>query len=216
MKRIDALLVPIYRKTKAHAGKKPSGIAATKKGKKSKPTERVDVDKVLSLFREKITNAKFLPSRNDGQTTYEKRRAVVGGYRTLLDSMNATHFFTFMPGYFVKPETIAANIIKFCCRLERKALGRKWFKLKKNRIRLIGFLEHPDSTPHYHAIVHVPQYTESALDEFGAEIWKTLMPSGKFEGEPILDNARRYSSKDLHHGWSPENVVIYKPIPRKA
>jgi hypothetical protein len=40
------------------------------------------------------------------------------------------------------------------------------------------------------------------------------MPAGKFDARLIysLNGILRYTTKDLHHYWSPENVVIYKPI----
>ncbi len=216
MRRKDAPRKQKRDKANGHGGKKNSGMTTKKKRKKAKQSEQIATDEVLLKMRTRRREGLFLHLRTNGSPTYATQRAIVEGYRTLSKEMNATHFMTFMPGYFVKPEAIAANIVKFCCRLDRKALGKKWTKCKKNRIRLIGFLEKPDITPHYHAIVHVPQYTEPVLDEYGAEIWKTLMPRGKFEGESIQGNARRYSSKDLHHAWSPENVVIYVPISGKA
>jgi hypothetical protein len=183
------------------------------KSEKNKSSQLQDTDKVLALMQNRITNAEFSLVTDDGQITLKRRRDIVDGYKELLGGLNATHFVTFMPGRFVKPETLAANIIKFCCRLERKALGKKWFKCTRDRIRLVGFLEKPDITPHYHAFMRVPSTTMLHLDEFGEEIWNTLMPAGKFDVR-LIDSVQRvlsYTVKDLHHYWSPENVVIYKP-----
>lgn len=177
------------------------------------PSSVLNSDEVLSRFREKITNAEFSQTRRDGQLTFKNRRDVVDGYGKLLHGMNPTHFLTFMPGRFVKPETIVANITKFCCRLERKALGRNWSKYTRDRIRLVGFLEHPDITPHYHAVVSIPPITEAALVKYGDQIWTTLMPAGKLDAQLIISRKKvvGYVKKDLHHYWSPENVAIYAP-----
>ena len=122
-----------------------------------------------------------------------------------------------MQAALLSPETIVTNIKKFCCRIERKALGKKWTKCTKDRIRLIGFLEKPDITPHYHAFVYVPTLTQPFLEEYGDEIWAKLMPAGKLDARLIYNTKGilSYILKDLHHFWSPENVVIYSPIIKK-
>jgi hypothetical protein len=206
------------------------------KSKKAKTSQPLDTDKVLTRFRNKITNADFTPTSEAGTITFKKRRDIVDGYRKLLRGMKATHFLTFMPGRFVEPETLAANIRKFYCRLERKALGKKWPKCIKDRTCLIGFLEktdiapryrafasvtaithrsleRPDIKPHYHAFARVPEITQTVLEKYGSEIWEKLMPAGKFHAVLIYSEKRvlNYTTKDLYHYWAPEHVVICKP-----
>ncbi len=175
----------------------------------------VDYGKALSLLGMTAKNSRQT-SRHDRQTSFEERRAVVRGYRELLHGLNGSHFLTFMPSRFVRPETLAENIKKFCCRLERKALGRNWHKTANDRLRLIGFLESPDITPHYHALADMPAITAAAMREGADEIWRSLMPLGKLDTPGIKDKAKviSYITKDLHHISSAEHVVIYAPIPK--
>jgi hypothetical protein len=175
---------------------------------------KLDPNKVLDLIQQGITNAKQMQVRSDGAMTFKRHRDIVGGYRQLLDTIGATHFLTFMPTRRVKPETLAKNVTRFFQRLERKSLRRYWYKFTENRVVAVGFLEKPDTNPHYHVIASIPLVSQAALDEYSEEIWHKLMPAGTLDVQRIRGNARRYVSKDLHHYWAAENVLIYQAIPK--
>lgn len=173
--------------------------------------ERRETDALLNRVRER----KNVILLQNGDLTLQTKRDVVEGYRKLAGRLNVTHFLTFMPGRStIRPERIAANVIKFCCRAERIALGRNWFKFEDGRIRMVAFLEKPDLTPHYHGLARIPKSTAEFLESSGGEIWTKLMPKGKFEITEVRSERRAisYMSKDLHHHWSAENTVIYAPI----
>lgn len=173
--------------------------------------ERREIDTLLNRVNER----KNVTLLQNGDLTLQTKRDVVDGYRKLVGKLNVTHFLTFMPGRStIHPERIAANVIKFCCRAERRALGRNWSKYEDDRIRMVAFLEKPDLTPHYHGLAWIPKSTAQILEASGGEIWAKLMPIGKFEITEIRSERQvtSYLTKDLHHHWSPENTVIYAPI----
>lgn len=124
MRWIDA---PVEDVENSHP-KKVSNNQGIKKRKHSGGQKAIDSDAVLLKMLIRLRNGPLLKLRPDGNPTYAMRRNIVEAYRTVLEEMDATHFLTFMPGYFVSPETIAANIIKFSCRLDRKALGKNGSK----------------------------------------------------------------------------------------
>lgn len=152
----------------------------------------------------------------NGVIAYADRRAVVEGYRKFARLIEPTHILTFMAGRVVDPHTLAANVEKWCRQIERRALGRYWQKFEEHRLLVIGFLEKPDITPHYHAVAHIPKRLEKVATEEGAVFWEKLVPAGKIEVDPIkdLDKVISYVTKDLHLYFAPENVLLYGPSPK--
>jgi len=179
--------------------------------------QRLARDEILLLLTNRTSNVDAHASAKTGQISFAEKRELVAGFRELLNTLQPTHFLTFTSAMAIKPETFAKRIVKFCCRLDRKALGKKWTKCDHDRLRLLAFLEHPNSNAHYHALAVVPECAKEILESQGTAIWNRLGRGVQLDVKLIygLEGVISYVTKDLHHFWAPENVLIYKPIPPK-
>lgn len=67
---------------------------------------------------------------------------------------------------------------KWAQNIDRKVLGRKWRNAKaEERVKIIGFPEHPDSNLHYHLVVNAP-VNPLKVQKIAVAEWQRLVKSG--------------------------------------
>jgi hypothetical protein len=138
-------------------------------------------------------------------------------YIDWLLSLEPTYFVTFNFGYKVSAATANYAIKGLCGQIERLALGRNYTKHRgSHRLVAVGFPEHPDSNPHWHAVVRASEDMALPLDWCGPVIWAELQPRGQLCAEPIEDRQKviSYSTKRLSEA-AIENVIFYGQDPPK-
>jgi hypothetical protein len=154
-----------------------------------------------------------------GELSFAQRIRLRDAYRDLIDERMVGHFITFNFGYLIKPLNALDRMKGLCAAVERKTLGRAYYKHPGGeRLFVLGFVERDDLNPHWHCVARVPQSMNLSLFGDGPEIWKKLAPRGQIEIERIENqrSVRNYCSKRLHNIGAPEDVFIYGATKPKA
>jgi len=149
---------------------------------------------------------------------YTKRKALRDAYRDLIDSMRPAYFVTFNFGAKIGPTAAFGVMDGFCCRLERRALGRNWNKYPRtSRMKLIAFPEHLSSNPHWHSVVRLPKKEARILIRSGGEMWMNLAERGQLDRQLVKSRTkvRNYITKRLAECDALDHVYIYVPRARK-
>jgi hypothetical protein len=146
-------------------------------------------------------------------TRHELRR-LRAEYLAFIMALEPSHFVTFNFGYTVKPLDAFPRMKGACCAVERRALGRLFYKhRRKKRLIVLGFPEHFDTNMHWHCVARVPAEMEDVFTEAIAKSWLKLVPRGQIDESPIenLESVSSYCTKRLHLDGSLENAFLYSP-----
>lgn len=140
-----------------------------------------------------------------------ERELYRGNWARLTDEIDPTHMITFNAGCAMRPHILASKVEKFCKMLEREAFGRNWYKRTEDRLLLIGFVEHPKSNIHCHAVARLRKSLRNALLAKGEDLWKEIAPRGQLHFSRIKDLARvqSYVTKELYLPDRNENIIVY-------
>jgi len=106
---------------------------------------------------------------------------------------------------------------KFIDAVLQHAHGQDWTSLPlANRPRGIGFLEHPNSNPHFHILISCDRKFFESLEVQGAKIWRRLMTHGAFDAQVIdsEDAVVNYCLKAQFRAADFDNVYVCAPSSR--
>jgi hypothetical protein len=146
-----------------------------------------------------------------------ERHMLRGAYVEFVRSLEPNLMLTFNFGYTVGSITAQSSITEFFQRIQKKGLGRNWYRLSADlRPRAVGFREHDRSNAHYHVLVNVDGPVALAILNDGKRVWATLQPWGQFHLEVIrrLGDAISYCTKELALPNRLADVFVYAPKPR--
>lgn len=122
------------------------------------------------------------------------------------------YFLTFNFGYTASDLSAEKAIKNFFNRIQRKGLGRSWYKLPATlRPVAFGFLEHESTNAHYHVLARVCPKIETVIKAEGEAIWKGLVTRGQFHWERVheLHGALSYATKRLTKESAFGSIFIY-------
>lgn len=121
----------------------------------------------------------------------------------------------------LEPNWCYQRLNLFDMKIARSLLGRKWCdKPDEDRPRWIAVPERATFL-HYNMLWEVPVYHQEAFFLEAPGIWRTVVPSGKFDlqviGEETGEGAavRTYSGKTFHPRWTIDNTITSAGLRRK-
>ncbi len=144
--------------------------------------------------------------------TRAELRRLRDAFEEMLTRQRINFFITFNFGYRIKPEIALDRMKGFCASLERKALGRNWHKHpEKDRLFVMGFPEHLDVNPHWHALARVPKPTRILLYAEGPAMWEEKLPRGQLDIKKIEGRKRpiSYAMKHYYRADSRAHIFVY-------
>lgn len=116
----------------------------------------------------------------------------------------------------ILPEMARGRLTEFHARIDKKLLGRKFYKKPtRDRTLLLAVPERLSGNYHYHVFVRPPPGLQNMIDfiNLAPKIWKNLCKNGDVEFEYLREDVNliktsRYSSKELWRLDNQDNVVI--------
>lgn len=100
-------------------------------------------------------------------------------------ALDLDHFVTFNPNRVTTPARLKKDVARWFAMLDRAALGRNWSKKADDRAEGMGFLEHPHSNLHCHAMVRMPMGGKAVPLEMLEANWKSICPPGQLHIEVV-------------------------------
>ncbi len=140
---------------------------------------------------------------------YELQR----NYRRQLFDLNPNVALTFNYGYRIDSIKAQGMQSQFFQMAQRKYYGRNWASQQSRGWPIAyGFLEHPKTNPHYHALVEVEAEFANWLLDCGDQMWRRIARRGHLDAKEVYDTAGAigYWLKRLAREQTFEDVWVYK------
>lgn len=119
-------------------------------------------------------------------TPQERRQAI---HSWLTDTFNFTHFLTLATNsseYSLR--TMRDRLRAWDGRVNRRLYGPKWHAHFDECVWYFGFLEKPDTNPHWHLLMRFDDHAKiGSLTEAAHRSWLQLVPSGTTDVVPITE-----------------------------
>ena len=152
----------------------------------------------------------------DQQLNFSARTRVRAAFRQLAADINPNFFLTFDFGYLIKPQAAFPRLKGFCAAIERRSLGRSWYKYQPpDRLVLLAFPERLDLNPHWHAVAHIPEPMVRSLWGYASEIWLKYSPRAQrqldFSRIDDVEKVISYVTKRTQVTNNLENIFVYGP-----
>lgn len=130
----------------------------------------------------------------------------------MLKELTPNYFLTFNFGYAVRSIDADKPMRAFFCALQREAFGRDWAsQFSRDWPVAVGFLEHPDTNPHYHVLARISAELASVLESDGQRLWKRIRRRGQLHIEEIRnpDRVHSYCTKRLATRQRFDDVFVF-------
>lgn len=147
-------------------------------------------------------------SMNEGNYASAPKRA---HFQTWIQDRRPPLSITLGANRIVQVARLRMNATHFFNRVHRDCYGTRWYKKDPDLLaEAIGFLEHPNSNPHFHIAVNAPDRVLDRLVNSEA-IWKGVQPGGHFHySVPKSQEAfSRYVTKDAWSSQSQAEIFLY-------
>lgn len=150
---------------------------------------------------------------------YNKRKELQRAFRNFLTDLNLPFFMTINFNVNNRPKPLSPEeakkiLNKFHRNLDRRLLGRKFYRVARNRRTFfVAMPEHLNSNLHYHLLVRIPPIPEYIFLSAAAYELYQLVPSAtlqltKLASKTDVRMTSFYSCKDLIQEATFENFVI--------
>ena len=141
-------------------------------------------------------------------------------WREKLRTYHFSHFITLASNHQPLGYPRMRSLLKeWDARVNREINGRKWAARPDERLVWFAFPEKPDVNPHWHLVVAVDPFIETAsraerterLDEIGEQYWLKLVPQGSFDCKAVdSSGVINYATKVCNHEELFEKFIIHR------
>jgi hypothetical protein len=111
-----------------------------------------------------------------------------------LKKLAPNYFLTFNFGYEVRAINMDRPIRTFFNAAQRECYGRDWVsQFDRDWPVAIGFLENPNTNPHYHVLTRISSELGNVIQLRGDKIWKSICGRGQLDVQEILSPEKVWS-----------------------
>jgi hypothetical protein len=133
--------------------------------------------------------------------------------RDSLEALGPNLMITHNFGGIFKPQTAISRMGWFYSAVQAQLFGRDWAaQFDRPWPIAYGFLEHPNSNPHYHVLARVCPPLRTAIWNAGEELWRKKVPRGQLDVRLIAPGNKAriiYCTKHLTHAGAFDDMFVY-------